>query len=1241
MDAPCVRKQRTLEKSKKICSNRHIFAVALVCAALLINDSNESGRTCCSTLGCIIRNHVGIDFPQALSFSPPYLPYDSQSSLFTNQQHHQRLFSSLEQRRRSLRKDAEQKKSSWRGTSLFSEKQSSVRYDLPIDANNNNTERAEIPYYEKKANGVILRESSDKKNTNGASNFKKDSNGYSIADTNNSVASPNLVTTRKKVNGVLADTSLQNIDTNNKSNKLSKKNGTSKKNNMQSSSTSFSYKRRKGRKYRADREFSPFKEIGVLATPPEVKEWKTLMAEEKNNDVTNDRVSAEEVSRKQKEALDELYNNVLNKKLTPNDRDQIENFWDKISPKVLYLGASNVAKIYESLQVAFLSHKGQQRKSGEPFIVHPVEVTMLLADLKMDVECIIAGLLHDTVEDTDLTFDQVEAIFGKVVRNIVEGETKVSKLQTLAFADMADEQAENLRQMFMAMTNDYRIIIVKLADRLHNMRTLRFMKPAKQSKISRETLDIFAPLAHRMGIWQFKSELEDTAFMYLYPHEYKRLNKKLRQHQTQFRETLDLGENILSETLGNDPLLAEHAAKVEVCGRTKEIYSLWHKMEIREEENLAQINDVVSLRIILHPRDSGDGDADQGVWLCYHVLGVVQNLPGFQVKAKVKDYISFPKPNGYQSLHTALMLGGQSIEVQIRTAQMHQVAEYGMASNCYLHGLALNDIYRTPWLDSIKEWQDEDGVSARDFVECVRRELLGKRVFVFLRNGKILNLSRGATVIDAAFQIHTEVGLGMHGSLINGKPVQFSYELRNGDVVNILTGDGKPSIEWMRYAKSRSTRAKLRAYFRTKQQESFREAGLILLTDFLDVHRELLSNNTFLEDSVPVPTTLEGISALLPVAGSSKATNTQYLQNIDDLLIEIGKRHDRNFLRSAVSKILKVPLSVLTEAETRKTFLTSIISNKIYAAARSLRTQGVKDSEGVAIADTNTMGGKTTLQSIFQDHPDVNGNLVNGIIDGSINSGTSGVNGESDKTTGDSNSLFSSGFFPNGETEMAEAIANPEDFCEDCLPMRGDDIIGTTSKLSEFSPRFCLDTPLGFVTVHRRGCRHAEKALGKSLKKLRPTTIMNYLQDEDEGITDTAGNGFVNWEPNTSSGIKDGSSTMLTDNDFQSAISSTIKRDVLPVKLRWSNEDDTSEILYLAEVTIVAKDRKLLLAECSEIVSETAFIAKTGSVTTDDHANLNFLIKVKDVAHLEALIDTLRSVLSVMHVERKFGSSLL
>ena len=503
-------------------------------------------------------------------------------------------------------------------------------------------------------------------------------------------------------------------------------------------------------------------ESGCFA--PEVNKWTTLMT-----DGTNAALHRPGKEMTLEEGIEILYNDL--KDLSTHDYDNIERYWDKLLPTVSYLGTSNAAKVKQALRVAYRAHRSQMRKSGEPFIIHPVEVALLLSGMQMDAETVMAGLLHDTVEDTDLTFEQVEGMFGLEVRNIVEGETKVSKLPKLAFADYADEQAENLRQMFIAMTDDYRIIIVKLADRLHNMRTLRFMKPEKQKKISRETLDIFAPLAHRMGIWQVKSELEDTSFMYLYPDEYKKVNSILNQRRNKIEDTLEHSVKVLKETLRNDPTLQGQDVDIEVVGRTKEIYSLWHKMEMKHDRNLDHIADLVALRVILTPGDSFSREkqaADSGVWLCYHVLGLVQHLPNFTpMPTKVKDYISFPKPNGYQSLHTALMYKGQSVEVQIRTAHMHTVAEYGMASHWAYHDEKKRNssLYNTPWLSSIKEWQQE-AVGSRDFVDCVRRELLGKRVFVFLRNGKILNLARGTTAVDAAFQIHTEVGLNVSALLV-------------------------------------------------------------------------------------------------------------------------------------------------------------------------------------------------------------------------------------------------------------------------------------------------------------------------------------------------------------------------------------------------------------------------------------------------------------------------------------------
>ena len=547
--------------------------------------------------------------------------------------------------------------------------------------------------------------------------------------------------------------------------------------------------------------------------------------------------------------------------------------------------------------------------------------------------------------------------------------------------------------------------------------------------------------------------------MYLYPQEYRRLNRRLRRHQQKFRDTLDKSQEILEQTLNADTVLQEYATGVKVSGRTKEVYSLWHKMEIKGEHNLDHIVDVVALRVIITPAHqdgaSNENEADRGVWLCYHVLGLVQHLPGFQsVPTKVKDYISFPKPNGYQSLHTALMLNGQAIEVQIRTSAMHQVAEYGMASHwAYTDSKRrkMDSLYNTPWLASIKEWQD-DSINSRDFVDSVRRELLGKRVFVFLRNGKILNLARGATAIDAAFQIHTEVGLKMEGVKINGKPVRynicfsvlvsvvmlcfvsltifvyrprrftqvpFSYELRNGDVVSILTGDeGKPATDWMRYAKSRSTRAKLRSYFRDKQNESLREAGKILLLDYLWMHGPLIDQNSFLPEGTEIPQTLEEVEEFLP--GKTR------FDDIDDLLVAIGKKHDRAFLHTIVSKLFLVPQSVLVEAERdRAALLPNTVTSAVYESRKLA-------NELAASLDTHTATPefKTASAPSAKDARKV---------------------------------------FANNESEAAE-YADPEHLCDECLPVLGDEIVGT-------KPQQKSDAP---ITVHRIGCPQAQHAINSA-----------------------------------------------------------------------------------------------------------------------------------------------------------------
>jgi len=501
-----------------------------------------------------------------------------------------------------------------------------------------------------------------------------------------------------------------------------------------------------------------------------------------------------------------------------------QTLWKRLETRLAYLAPAERERVRAALEFAFDAHQGQKRKSGEPYITHPVAVTEILAELRMDADSLIAGLLHDTVEDVErVTFATIRERFGPDVARIVEGETKVSKLSKMA-ATVEDEQAENLRQMFIAMTRDLRIIIVKLADRTHNMRTLEFMPPAKQRRISKETLDIFAPLAHRLGIGQIKLELEDLAFRYLYPEDYRALAERLEHLDQAHREVVDNAKSALETALEKDYVLGLSVEGFSVAGRTKHLYSIWKKMQ-REEKSLEQIYDLLALRVILDPKPASNPTEREAreKQVCYHVLGLVHSLWP-PIPGRVKDYIAQPKPNGYQSLHTTVITpGGQPLEVQIRTRDMHRVAEYGVAAHwLYKEGLTDPEQLRRKvgWLEQVQQWQREF-TSSRDFVEAIQQDLLSGRVFVFTPKGRVIDLPRGSTPVDFAYHIHTEVGHRMIGAKVGGKIVPLSYELKNGDIVEILTSKSSPgpSKDWLNFAHSRSARQKIRHFFRVAERD--------------------------------------------------------------------------------------------------------------------------------------------------------------------------------------------------------------------------------------------------------------------------------------------------------------------------------------------------------------------------------------------------------------------------------------
>ncbi|WP_412179134.1 RelA/SpoT family protein [Thermus caliditerrae] len=511
--------------------------------------------------------------------------------------------------------------------------------------------------------------------------------------------------------------------------------------------------------------------------------------------------------------------------------------WEQLEKALFYLSPEEREKVKQAYLFAEEAHRGQLRKSGEPYIIHPVAVAEILAALRMDADTVMAGLLHDTLEDCGVQGEELERRFGPAVRKIVEGETKVSKLYKFANLEGEEKRAEDLRQMFIAMAEDVRIIIVKLADRLHNLRTLEHMPPHKQRRIAQETLEIYAPLAHRLGMGQLKWELEDLSFRYLHPEAYQALLARIQETQEAREQVVQKAMAALGEALKKDELLQAQLSGFEVTGRPKHLYSIWKKME-REGKALEQIYDLLAVRVILDPKPAPTEEAKalREKQVCYHVLGLVhalwQPIPG-----RVKDYIAVPKPNGYQSLHTTVIaLEGLPLEVQIRTREMHRIAEYGIAAHwLYKEGLTDPEEVkrRVSWLKNIQEWQQEFS-SSREFVEAVTRDLLGGRVFVFTPKGRIINLPKGATPVDFAYHIHTEVGHHMVGAKVNGRIVPLSYELQNGDMVEILTSkSAHPSKGWLEFAKTRSAKGKIRQYFRTQERQETLERGQALLERYL------------------------------------------------------------------------------------------------------------------------------------------------------------------------------------------------------------------------------------------------------------------------------------------------------------------------------------------------------------------------------------------------------------------------
>ena len=543
--------------------------------------------------------------------------------------------------------------------------------------------------------------------------------------------------------------------------------------------------------------------------------------------------------------------------------------------------------VRRAYQYAEKAHEHQKRKSGEPYFSHPCAVAVILTDLMLDATTIAAGLLHDCVEDVDgVTQETIRQEFGQEVELLVDGVTKLSQLN---FASREEAQAETLRKMFLAMAKDIRVVLIKLADRLHNMRTLKYQKPERQIPIARETLDIYAPLAHRMGVYTIKWELEDLSLRYIDPEGYQELVRLVGMKREE-RERLiaDVSQQLSVR-------LREAGIKAEITGRPKHFYSIYKKMKT-QNKTFDQINDLIALRVLVNTQQD-----------CYFVLGVVHTMWP-QVPGRFKDYISMPKANMYQSLHTTVVNQGKPFEVQIRTFDMHRTAEYGIAAHWrYKEGRANeNELdQKLSWLRRILDWQS-DVRDPGEFGELAKVDLFADEVFVFTPKGDVISLPRGATPLDFAYRIHSAVGNRCIGAKVNGRIVPLAAQLETGDFVEVMTSANShgPSRDWLNIVKTSEAKAKIRAWLKKEQ----RDVNIPLGKDMLDKEAKRLgySMSQLLKGDAPAiiekrfsAKTLDDIYAMVGFGGLSCA------QVVNRLVDEYKKNNKAEEAAAAAAAVLK------------------------------------------------------------------------------------------------------------------------------------------------------------------------------------------------------------------------------------------------------------------------------------------------------------------------------------------------
>ncbi|MBQ7203020.1 MAG: bifunctional (p)ppGpp synthetase/guanosine-3',5'-bis(diphosphate) 3'-pyrophosphohydrolase [Eubacterium sp.] len=571
--------------------------------------------------------------------------------------------------------------------------------------------------------------------------------------------------------------------------------------------------------------------------------------------------------------------------------DHFDEFFEEVK-KNSYYDADKIKKAYD---IAYNAHKDQRRRSGEPYIMHPVAVAKILFDIGMDNECIIAALLHDVVEDTDSTLDDIRAEFGDEVALLVDG---VTKLTQVSLTTKEEQQAENIRKMFIAMNQDVRVVIIKLADRLHNMRTLQHMPPHKQREKSLETLEIYAPIAHRLGIRAFKEELEDLAVFYLDPVAYKEIESSIALKRAEGEEFLADIKQQLNDKLS--PIINN----VRITSRVKSVHGIFRKVYIRGK-TLGEIYDIYAVRIIV------DTMID-----CYNALGIVHDmftpLPG-----RFKDYISTPKPNMYQSLHTTVLYKGVPFEIQIRTLDMHKTAEFGIAAHWkYKLGKGGKDSLdeKLKWINSVLE--NENSEDASDIITTIKGDLSIDEVYVFTPKGDVKCLPKGATVIDFAYAIHSAVGNRMTGAKVDGRIVPLDTTLKTGQIVDIITSNqqGKgPSRDWLKIVKTSEARSKIRSWFKKERREENIVEGRAA------VEHEFRKNYIRLKE--------DELKDFL-----QKIAERQHLNTIDDFFAAIGyggiqltrlipgikDEYNRNYKEAVKEEVKSTDLEVSANTESNK-----------------------------------------------------------------------------------------------------------------------------------------------------------------------------------------------------------------------------------------------------------------------------------------------------------------------------------